>query len=406
MDERAADNESGWMIVEEAFDIATAKAFEGLFTLGSGYMHVRGSLEEHLSDAPQNRRYMRRPADVTSETFPDRKAKWGTYVPGIYGPHPSLNTELINLPWFLGLAPEVEGERLDMQRSHTESYRRSLDLRRAVLRRDLRWRTAAGPVVDVTFERFISAAQPHICLQRLMLKTDRAATAIVKCGIDADVCTNGHDHFRNVRLSRANAGEIRCHVYTDGDEEVSIVSRLSCDNARWRYESGDRRGEVVATFNLDPSNPIVIEKRTAVSTGLDLIRRDAHIHLDKTESRSWNELLAEHAEEWGKRWDSCDIHIEGDDESQLAARTALFHLLRAHVPGDSRVAIDAKGYSGEAYWGRFFWDTELFLLPFYLYTDPARAKTLVEFRLNTLEGARENVAPVGFPEARFPRPLA
>ncbi len=71
------------------------------------------------------------------------------------------------------------------------------------------------------------------------------------------------------------------------------------------------------------------------------------------------------------------------------------------MPDDARVAIDAKGYAGEAYWGRFFWDTEMFLLPFFLYTDPERARTLVDFRVGSLEGARENAARYGYPGARY-----
>ncbi|MEI6970933.1 MAG: glycosyl hydrolase family 65 protein, partial [bacterium] len=97
-----------------------------------------------------------------------------------------------------------------------------------------------------------------------------------------------------------------------------------------------------------------------------------------------------------------DVLIEGDDEAQLAMRASVYHLLRAHVPGDSRVAIDAKGYAGEAYWGRFFWDTEMYLLPFYLYTDPLRARTLVDFRVRALPGARDNAASYGYRGARYP----
>ena len=73
-----------WKIIETAFSPATARAYEGLFTLGSGYLHVRGSLEEGLESAPQDVDYTRRPANVTAESFPETAAKWGTYVPGIF----------------------------------------------------------------------------------------------------------------------------------------------------------------------------------------------------------------------------------------------------------------------------------------------------------------------------------
>ena len=83
----------GWEISERCFSATTARAWEGLFTLGSGYLHVRGSLEEHLSDAPQNVGPARMPASVTSEKFPEGKEHWGTYVPGVIGRHPFLNEE-------------------------------------------------------------------------------------------------------------------------------------------------------------------------------------------------------------------------------------------------------------------------------------------------------------------------
>jgi kojibiose phosphorylase len=138
-----------WTLAETAFRVSSARAYEGLFTLGSGYLHVRGSLEEHLEGAPQNASPLRTPDSVTAEKFVNLKAKWGTYVPGLFGRHPLLNREMINLPFFLDLAPHVGGERLDMEQSTIEAYRRELDLRAATLRRSLRWRTRAGPVLEV-----------------------------------------------------------------------------------------------------------------------------------------------------------------------------------------------------------------------------------------------------------------
>ena len=59
---------------------------------------------------------------------------------------------------------------------------------------------------------------------------------------------------------------------------------------------------------------------------------------------------------------------------------------------DSFLAIDPKGYAGDAYRGCYFWDTEMYLLPFYLYTDLPRARLLLEYRIRSLPGARSNAA--------------
>jgi kojibiose phosphorylase len=391
----------GWTIVESPFRAETAKAYEGLFTLGSGYLHVRGSLEEHLSDAPQNVEYARLPADVTSERFPEAKAKWGTYVPGVCGPHPLLNDELINLPWPLGLAPVVDDERLDVEHGTIEAYRRELRLDTAELRRSLRWRTKLGQLISVSFERFVSAARPHLCVQRLRVSADRAARLTVEATLDADVRTNGYNHFAEVALSEPAPNAIACHVQTDADDTVELLTRVSGPVGSWRFDAAQRAATLRSSTALPAGRELSVEKRSAVVTSRDQPPRTAADCLADVADLSFDELHAEHAEVWRQRWEQCDVVVEGDERSQRALRLALYHLLRAHPGADARAAIDGKGYAGEAYWGRYFWDSEMFLLPFYLYTDPPRARTLVDFRVNTLAGARENARRYGYGGARY-----
>lgn len=391
-----------WSVVETRFDPSTARAYEGLFTLGSGYLHVRGSLEEHLSGAPQNVTYTRQAANVTSEKFPETPARWGTYVPGVFGRHPMLNNEMVNLPWFLGLVPVVDGERLDLATATVNDYRRELRLDAATLRRSLVWRTRSGQRVRVEFERFVSAARPHLGVQRLSLTSDGDADAEIHAGVDADVRTNGYDHFADVATARADESVAGVTVRTDAGDTVTMLSGLvASPSVAWDARIEARSAVLVARTRLSGASPLVVEKRTVVGTSRDLAPRDPAALLADARRRSYDDLLAEHTEHWARRWRSCDVIIDGDDDAQRAMRVALFHLLRAHVPDDPRVAIDAKGYAGEAYWGRYFWDTEMFLLPFFVYTDPARARTLVDFRVQSLPGARANAARYGYAGARY-----
>jgi len=260
----------GWSVVESPFRVEHAKAYEGLFTLGTGYLHVRGSLEEHLFDTPQNLSYTRMPANVTSEKFAATKAKWGTYVPGIFGRHPLLNNEMINLPWFLGIAPSVDGQRLDMERCTIEAYRRELRLDTATLHRTLRWQTASNKTVDVCFERFVSAVRPYLCLQRMTLTTNEAARLEVEVGIDADVRTNGYDHFAHVETGRAGASALACFVHTDAHDQVGIVTQVTAPRVMWRHKPDGRTATLRAELDLQPGKVWTLEKRTAVQTTRDL----------------------------------------------------------------------------------------------------------------------------------------
>jgi kojibiose phosphorylase len=389
-----------WAITETAYAAATGRAYEGLFTLGSGYLHVRGSLEEHLRALPQD---ANRPAASPEPAI--RKSQWGTYVPGVFGRHPHLNNQMLNLPWFLGLAPSVAGERLDLPESKVTDYCRELRLRDATLERTLRWHTRAGAVVTLTFARFVSAERPSLCVQRLTLASDRAVTVAVTADLDADVVTNGFDHFTAVTpaaVPSATGGDLACTVVTNGDDTVEMRSRVISPPATWAGRMRPRGAALTADLRLAPGVQVVIEKRTAVATSRDLTKSPPESTLAAAAGLTYDQLHAEHAARWAARWARTDVVIEGDPVSQYALRTSLFHLLRAHVTGDSRVAIDAKGYAGEGYCGRFFWDTEACLLPFFLYTDPPRARTLVDFRVNNLPGARANAKRYQFPGARYP----
>ena len=390
-----------WTIVEHQFRAETALAYEGLFTLGSGYLHLRGSLEEHLPDAPQNLEYVRRPANVTSECFPHAKARWGTYVPGVFGPHPWLNAEMINLPWPAGITPIVDGEILDVETGLIEEYRRELRLDTATLLRRLRWRTKTGVLVALRFERFISAARPHMLVQRMKLSADRKAQLTLSAGIDADVRTNGYDHFREMRFAPLGRSGLSAAVRTDSGIRVELATRMYAPGLKWEYAPAPRAAALLASTTLPAGMEVAVEKRTAVATSRDLTPRAATDWLSETDRQTFAELHAEHARCWEQRWERCDVVVEGDQQAQRALRASLYHLLRAHVPDDARVAIDGKGYAGEAYWGRYFWDTEMFLLPFFLYTDPPRARTLVDFRVNTLPGAQRNASRYGYGGARY-----
>jgi kojibiose phosphorylase len=397
-----------WTLIESPLRIEHNRAYEGLFTLGSGYLHVRGSLEEHVREAPQNVEYDRVAANVTSERFPQFKARWGTYVPGVFGPHPTLNNQMINLPWFLELVPTIDGERLDPELGRFEAMRRELSLAEAVLRRPVRWTTRTGVGVTLRFERFISAARPHLCVQRLTVESDRDCQLEVRGGIDADVRTNGFDHFSDVAFEAVGLDGIAARVRTDGGDLVTIRTRWSATTAddepairTWEFQATPRHAWRTGSLRMRRGRPLHVEKRTVVLTSRDRAPLDAGALREALNSRGYEALLAEHRAVWQARWDACDVVIEGDPASQLAMRLALYHLLRCHVAGDPRVAIDAKGYAGEAYWGRYFWDTEVCLLPFFLYTAPEKARTLADFRVQSLPGARSNAQRYGYPGARY-----
>jgi trehalose/maltose hydrolase-like predicted phosphorylase len=119
------------------------------------------------------------------------------------------------------------------------------------------------------------------------------------------------------------------------------------------------------------------------------------------EEDGFERLLHEHRAEWGDRWDDADVRIEGDPDLQLAVRLALFQLMGS-VAADAETALGARGLTGAGYRGHVFWDTDVFVLPFFAATRPQAARTLLEYRLRRLPAARSEARRAGRAGARFP----
>jgi kojibiose phosphorylase len=206
--------------------------------------------------------------------------------------------------------------------------------------------------------------------------------------------------FSTVELAQSEPNGLRCHVVTNTGDEVWMATRLYASGAAWQAVSDRRAGRLKAEFVIPAGESLVVEKRTAVTSSFDANKADSGVLLTNLEANSYTQLHHQHAAIWQMRWDKTDVIIEGDETSQLALRTSIYHLLRSH-PDDPHLAIDPKGYAGDAYRGCYFWDTEMYLLPFFLYTDPPRARSLVEYRIHSLPGAKNNAVNSGYRGARY-----
>ena len=159
---------------------------------------------------------------------------------------------------------------------------------------------------------------------------------------------------------------------------------------RWSWEAG--LGETVC-----------LDRVVAVYTSRDVAdpADTARAHSAMIQERGVPALARDHVDAWSRRWDAAEVRIVGDDEAQRALRFAVYHLVAAANPDDEHVSIGARGLTGEAYRGHVFWDTEIYMLPFYLLTDPPAARALLMYRYHTLGAARRKAKAHGYQGALY-----
>jgi hypothetical glycosyl hydrolase len=168
------------------------------------------------------------------------------------------------------------------------------------------------------------------------------------------------------------------------------------------YEFSIEQGSVL---RIDKISSFVTDKdKDNEGISLAALTESSLSALRSAHDLGYEALLKESSDLWNEQvWDEAPITIESDDDyDQLAIRFAQYHLRIMTPYHDNQVSIPAKGLTGEGYKGHVFWDTEIFMLPYYIYQHPSNARTILEYRYITLSGARKKAKENSFRGAMFP----
>lgn len=381
-----------WQISEYPFHPEKLLYYETIFTIGNGYLGTRASFEEGY------------PGDTPS-----------TLVHGIFDHAPSMQVpELVGAPNWLDIKITIDGTPLRMVTQTSDmlhppqgivlGYRRTLDMERGLLRREVLFRAVSGATVRIVFERFASLVDVHVMCQRVqIICVDGSPDIVVESGIDTDVTNNGISHWTDIQTS-AQDGLIGASVTTQqSGYKLGMAFYLNSVSPVETITHG-ARPHVRTSFKLEFNQEIIFDKITAVYTSRDTLdpigeALDSALHSAKI---GYDALFKSHIEAWAHYWRDTDIEIEGDETSQIAVRFTAYHILIAAPRDDEDVSIGAKTLSGFGYKGHVFWDTELFILPPLTLTQPKIARNLLMYRYKRLAGARRKAKVNGYEGAMFP----
>lgn len=376
-------NERNWIVTENCFDLKRQNHAETIFTIGNGYLGTRGAHEER---------------------YPGEERT--TFIHGVFDDVPIVFTELVNAPDWLDLNLCLAGEWFSLTEGEVLSYQRQLDLRNGLLTREVVWRSPHGLRWELTFERFASLANPHLLCQRVRVRSLQDGVVEVRAMLSGDTDNLNYKHWEWIGqgIGRDTAW-LHLRTRTSGIE-LGAATRLTVYGGQTIQQTGwDARNgpTLVTTFALKSGETVEIEKITAFYTSRETNdpQGAARRVLETLPQRAWEAMWENHARAWQREWEACDVLIEGDDRAHLAVRFSLFQLLAAAPRQDERVSIGAKALSGYGYRGHVFWDTEIFMLPFFTCTRPEIARNLLSYRYHTLEGARLKARQNGFKGAQF-----
>lgn len=410
-----------WALVESHIDNDDLGTTETLFSVGNGYLGLRGNVDEGRD----------------SHTH-------GTFVNGFHETWPIQHAEeafgfarvgqtIVNAPDAKVIRLYVDDEPLLLPIADLVEYERRLDFRTGVMSRDILWRTPGGKRVRIRSRRMVSFTQRHLAVMtfEVTMLDDYAPVAISSQILNRQ---DGEDeyHVRSKAMGEGvdprKAGQMRHRVLqpqsnwgnvadgrvalgyqcTESGMTIAVAAdhRLeTANNYTKRIQTDDDLAKMTYRIDAEPGQPIVLTKLVSYHTSRGVPSRELLDRCRRTLDRAHNEGLDQQFDDqraWlDAFWQRSDVEIAGQPEVQQATRWNLFQVAQAAARAEG-TGIPAKGVTGSGYGGHYFWDTEIYVLPFLTYTTPRAARNALRFRFTLLDAARSRAKQMAQQGALFP----
>jgi alpha,alpha-trehalose phosphorylase len=408
-----------WKLTEAFYSTRDLGTTETLFAVANGYLGFRGNVEEGR------------------ETHTH-----GTFINGFHETWPIRHAEeafgfarvgqtIVNVPDTKTMKLYVDDEPMLLSVADLDEYERTLDFRTGCLNRDILWRTPGGKRVRVRSKRMVSFTQRHLAVMEMEITVlDHAAPVVVSSQV-----LNRQDGKDEYHVKSAAMGEGWDPRKADSFESRVLEPQSNwCGDNRmvlgWRtanskmtlavgvdhlidtanrhealIDTDEDMGKMVFRVQAEPGVPIKITKLVSYHTSrgvpvrelVDRCRRT----LDRTRDQGVQQQYDDQKAWLDSFWERSDVEIEGSPQLQQAVRWNLFQLAQAAGRAEQS-GVPAKGMTGTGYGGHYFWDTEIYVLPFLIYTTPSMARSAMRFRYNLLDAARIRAEDLAERGALFP----
>lgn len=355
-------------VVEDRFVPSQAAWRESLFTIGNGYLMTRGAFEEQ------------RTGEVRA-----------TFINGAFVTPPGDIPSLGAVPDWTSFRFTVDGEPFDIEHRRPAGYRRTLDLEDGTLTRTVLWRGADTGTIRVTFRRLLPMHRPHLAVLSVIVEslTDEVEIEF-QTGVDASVPSPTIPVWVPEGITETGA-----HGAAGRYHSIDDAHRM---DLRWRVDT-----TVPVTFVHDALHPRV-RGRAELAPGRRLevtkfcvytVQRDRATDVPlPPPGTTFDTVARSSGAAWAQRWRASKIAIDGDPEAELTLRFAAFQLIGAATPDDPGAGIGAR-IGGFGYRHHVFWDTDIFVAPYFTVAQPDLARAHLAYRHRGLDGARRKAERYG-----------
>lgn len=380
--------EEGLWIFEKQNDWKYSNKTETVFATANGYFGVRATHDfKYVDRCP------------------------GMFVAGLFQKaNKNEVTELVNCPDITEIDLVIDGDAVEFSNCKVEEYERKFNVKTGEVIVSGIWTTKTGLKVRIISERFASIALRNLWCQKLeieLLNKD-AQNIEIQSGINGQITNSGVSHFRKTECRvydkkimhyKGDTDSNQLDIYATIGIEIADKNNIKKDYILKRRSVYERN-----SFSLKKGDVAGFTKSVyIVKDNDDRMNHSDRLIFIANMDKSYEKLYSYHVEETDKFWKYANIEIDGISLKEKAAICYSQYQLYGMTPYNTdKESIAAKGLTGEGYKGHVFWDTEIYMLPFYYYTYPSIAKNMLMYRYNGLPGAMEKAKEYGYKGAMYP----
>ncbi len=351
-----------WNIEENTFLKDKVEQNGSRFLIGNGYMGYRGTLEEFGKD------------ELVALN-----------MAGLFDKNGDLWRESVNAPNPFCVKVSADGEVLSALTARIDEHRQTLDIQNGIHSRKTVF-NASGAKVTVEAERFLSMKRENLAAIKFSISSDTDTNIHISTCVDTDIWNINGEHFTVLeQYSEADVNVLKLQTNENKTPICVYEYIVGAENETEVALKADEKFEFVKLCGIYWGD--------GCEGSLDAFKAII--------SEDYATLLAEHKAVWADIWANSDVRIDGDEEAQFAIRYSIYHLSSIVPRNTDKCSIPARGLSGQVYKGAAFWDTEMFMMPFFSFTDTALCKNLAKYRINTIEGAKRKAKEFGFEGAFY-----
>lgn len=360
-----------WIVASDEVNVKDFADCGNRYLIANGYLGVRGTLDES-----------------------GKEELAAINLAGIYDKVGDGWREPLNAPNPLHTSVIYNEKALSLESA--SSHHVELDYRYGVFKRETKWEFP-DTTVTIKSRRFASMDNVHLIVSEYEVSVSNGTELTIDADIDTDIWEIYGPHYESVTLSYDGNVEACLAEVQNSDKKVAVARKI------------DTSPEVEPNWNNGFQYIVDLKDHEAFkfysyasiyTTGDDtnpLLRAKSELDTEK----GFEELLELHKKKWDEIWSHGEVSVEGSEEANTAINYALYHL-NSIAPRHSRnLSIPARGLSGQTYKGAIFWDSEMFMLDYFLFTQPEVARSLVMYRIDTLSGAKEKAKSYGWEGAFY-----